>query len=175
MTSSVASAAPRTVLALGDSLTAGYRLGPNDGFPAQLEAALKPEGRDVRVHNAGVSGDTSVGGKARLAWVLAGLVLIGAATHYAPVDRDFEVIDFFLLRGFRGRGAGRLVALDMFRRFPGRWELKVLPDNEPALAFWRKTIAVAGNGPFMEETADVNGEGEMAIFRFDIGSATRES
>lgn len=73
MTSSVAYAAPRTVLALGDSLTAGYRLGPNDGFPAQLEAALKAEGRNVRVHNAGVSGDTSVGGKARLAWVLAGL------------------------------------------------------------------------------------------------------
>ncbi len=73
MTSSVAYAAPRTVLALGDSLTAGYRLGPNDGFPAQLEAALRAEGRDVRVHNAGVSGDTTVGGKARLAWVLAGL------------------------------------------------------------------------------------------------------
>jgi acyl-CoA thioesterase-1 len=63
----------RLVLAFGDSLTAGYRLKPNESFPAQLEAALKAEGRNVRVHNAGVSGDTTAGGKARLAWVLNGL------------------------------------------------------------------------------------------------------
>lgn len=63
----------RLVLAFGDSLTAGYRLKPNESFPAQLEAALKAEGRNVRVHNAGVSGDTTAGGKARLAWVLNSL------------------------------------------------------------------------------------------------------
>lgn len=61
------------ILAFGDSLTAGYRLRPEDSFAAQLEAALKAEGRNVRVHNAGVSGDTTAGGKARLGWVLAGL------------------------------------------------------------------------------------------------------
>lgn len=64
---------PLVVLALGDSLMAGYGLKPGESFPAQLEAALKAEGRAVRVHNAGVSGDTSVGGKSRLGWVLAGL------------------------------------------------------------------------------------------------------
>jgi acyl-CoA thioesterase I len=63
----------RVILAFGDSLTAGYRLRPTESFPAQLEAALRAEGRKVRVHNAGVSGDTTTGGKARLAWVLAGL------------------------------------------------------------------------------------------------------
>ncbi|TRW15252.1 arylesterase [Glacieibacterium frigidum] len=74
MMSQAAVAAPvRTILAFGDSLTAGYQLGPQDGFAPQLEAALRMTGRQVRVHNAGVSGDTSAQGRARLAWVLKGL------------------------------------------------------------------------------------------------------
>ena len=59
-----------TILALGDSLMAGYGLGPGEGFPAQLEAALIAAGHDVRVIDAGVSGDTSSGGLARLDWSL---------------------------------------------------------------------------------------------------------
>jgi len=61
------------VLAFGDSLTAGYQLKPGESFPAQLEAALRKEGRKVRIHNAGVSGDTTAQGKARLPWVLNSL------------------------------------------------------------------------------------------------------
>ncbi len=68
-----ATAAPKLVLAFGDSLTAGYQLGPQDGFAPQLEAALRAQGREVRVHNAGVSGDTTAQGRARLNWVLTGL------------------------------------------------------------------------------------------------------
>lgn len=66
-----AAAEPITIVALGDSLTAGYGL-PNaaDAFPAKLEAALKARGHDVRVENAGVSGDTATGGLARLDWAL---------------------------------------------------------------------------------------------------------
>jgi acyl-CoA thioesterase-1 len=72
--SQAAVAAPvRTILALGDSLTAGYQLAPADGFAPQLEAALRAKGRNVRVYNAGVSGDTTTQGRARLAWVLKGL------------------------------------------------------------------------------------------------------
>lgn len=56
---------------LGDSLTAGYQLPAEDAFPARLEAALSQRGHDVEVLNAGVSGDTSAGGLARLDWSLA--------------------------------------------------------------------------------------------------------
>ncbi|MDB5662735.1 MAG: family lipase [Sphingomonas bacterium] len=66
-------AADRLVLALGDSLTAGYGLGPGQSFPARLEAGLRRAGIPARVHNAGVSGDTTAAGRARLAWVLKGL------------------------------------------------------------------------------------------------------
>ena len=61
----------KRLLILGDSLTAGYGLSDEDSFPAQLEKAMKQAGHRVRVVNAGVSGDTSAGGLARLEWALA--------------------------------------------------------------------------------------------------------
>ncbi len=74
MTASVAGAAPaKLILAFGDSLTAGYQLPPGDGFAPQLEAALRAKGVAATVHNAGVSGDTTAQGRARLNWVLTGL------------------------------------------------------------------------------------------------------
>lgn len=63
----------KLVLAFGDSLTAGYGLAPAQAFPVQLEAALRRAGVAARVRNAGVSGDTSAAGRARLAWVLNAL------------------------------------------------------------------------------------------------------
>jgi len=61
------------IMAFGDSLTAGYELEQSQSFPAQLEAYLRDErGMDARVINAGVSGDTTSGGRARLDWVLDG-------------------------------------------------------------------------------------------------------
>jgi acyl-CoA thioesterase-1 len=66
----MAGAGDRTVkiVAFGDSLTAGYQLPTQDAFPVQLEKALKGKGLAVEVANAGVSGDTSTGGLARLDW-----------------------------------------------------------------------------------------------------------
>ena len=72
MTASMATAGP-LILAFGDSLTAGYQLPPGDGFAPQLEAALRAKGIAATVHNAGVSGDTTTQGRARLNWVLTGL------------------------------------------------------------------------------------------------------
>ena len=57
-----------TILALGDSLTAGYLLPDDMSFPSQLEAALRTKHYAVRVVNAGVSGDTAADGLARLDW-----------------------------------------------------------------------------------------------------------
>ena len=60
-----------TIVAFGDSLTAGYMLPPDDGFPEQLQAELKKKGyEDVTVKNAGVSGDTTSGGLSRLDWAV---------------------------------------------------------------------------------------------------------
>ncbi len=59
------------VLALGDSLTAGYGLPQDEGFVPQLNAWLAGQGVRAEVINAGVSGDTTAGGAARLEWALA--------------------------------------------------------------------------------------------------------
>lgn len=63
----------KLVVAFGDSLYAGYRLNPNEGLAPQLQAALQAKGINARVHNAGVSGDTTAAGKSRLTFVLDNL------------------------------------------------------------------------------------------------------
>jgi acyl-CoA thioesterase-1 len=65
--------APRVVF-LGDSLSAGYGLAEADAFPAVAQALLRDSGTTIEVVNAGVSGDTSAGGLARLGWVLGQMV-----------------------------------------------------------------------------------------------------
>jgi acyl-CoA thioesterase I len=59
---------PLRIVVFGDSLVAGFQLKASDAFPAQLERALKARGHAVEVINAGVSGDTTAAGLARLRW-----------------------------------------------------------------------------------------------------------
>lgn len=121
--SQAAAARPLVVLAYGDSLTAGYQLPPGQGFAPQLEKALKGSrslgGRNVTVVGAGVSGDTSTQGRARLNWVLAGMkqqpdlvvlelgandMLRGQPPKVARDNLDAMV------KAFKARGARVLVA-----------------------------------------------------------------
>ncbi len=94
-----------TIAALGDSLTAGLGLADEQAFPARLEAALAAAGVEVRVINAGVSGDTTAGGLARLDWMLAGdpdlvIVELGANDGLRGLDpaRTFDNLDAILAR-----------------------------------------------------------------------------
>ena len=64
-------ARPIKLVALGDSLTAGYSLPASAAFPVKLQKALQAKGIAVEIGNAGVSGDTSSGGLARLDWSIA--------------------------------------------------------------------------------------------------------
>lgn len=64
-------AEPVRLMVLGDSLSAGYGLGPGESFPDQLVARLKDRGHDLTLINASISGDTTAGGRARLDWSLA--------------------------------------------------------------------------------------------------------
>jgi acyl-CoA thioesterase I len=86
-------AAARTLrlVALGDSLTAGLGLAPGKAFPDRLEAALRAKGWDVKVINAGVSGDTAADGLARYEWAV-------------PPDADALIIELGandMLRGLK--------------------------------------------------------------------------
>jgi acyl-CoA thioesterase-1 len=86
--------AGRVVVALGDSLTAGLGVAPDEAWPALVEARLREEGYPYRVVNAGVSGDTTAGGLRRVDWVLrsdpeVAVVALGAndGLRGLPVDQ----------------------------------------------------------------------------------------
>lgn len=96
---------PVKLLVLGDSLTAGYGLPSEESFTVKLQAALKAEGLNVTVVNAGVSGDTSAGGLARLDWLLAdkpdfALVELGANDGLRGLDPKitYDNLDAVLTR-----------------------------------------------------------------------------
>ncbi len=111
-----AAVAQQRVVAFGDSLTAGFGLPREEGFVPQLEAWLQAQGADVEVVNAGVSGDTTSGGLARVGWVLsegADLVILelgandmlrGVAPGVARQNLDAILADI------TGRGIKVLVA-----------------------------------------------------------------
>jgi acyl-CoA thioesterase-1 len=98
------------ILALGDSLTAGFGLAPEEAFPARLERALRAEGREVSLINAGVSGDTSAGGKARLDWALAAkptlaILELGANDGLRGLDPKLTHANLdFILKRFKAAG-----------------------------------------------------------------------
>ena len=101
---------PLKLVALGDSLTAGYGLPGEAAFPAVLERALKGKGYNVSISNAGVSGDTTSGGWARLDWSVPdgtdGVILeLGANDMLRGVDPTIpgQALDQILAR-LRHRG-----------------------------------------------------------------------
>lgn len=115
---------PITIVAFGDSLTAGYDLAPSEAFPAQLEMALKAKGHKIQIVNAGVSGDTTAGGLERLDWTLQGgadavILELGAndALRGVPPDSVRKNLDQILTK-IAATGAEILLA---GMKAPGNW------------------------------------------------------
>ena len=105
-----------SLIGFGDSLMAGYQLPPEDAFPARLEKALKEKGFDVTIANAGVSGDTSSGGLARIDWSVPdgtkGVILeLGAndALRGIPPEETRKNIEAMIAR-LKDRGIAVLLA-----------------------------------------------------------------
>jgi acyl-CoA thioesterase-1 len=87
--SGAAWAQPMSIVAFGDSLTAGFGVGPGESFPEQLQTALQAAGFDVTVTNAGVSGDTTSDGLARFEWSV-------------PADADLVIVELGANDALRG-------------------------------------------------------------------------
>ena len=126
------------ILVLGDSIAAGFGLPASEALPAKLEAKLRAEGHDVRVINAGVSGDTTAAGLARLDWVLGGkpdfaVVQLGAndmlrGLSPAETRKNLDIILTQLDKAsvptlLVGMKAGRNLGADYAKSFDG-----VFPD-----------------------------------------------
>ncbi len=80
---------PITIVAFGDSLTAGYMLPESDAFPAKLQKALAAKGHKIEIINAGVSGDTTAAGLDRIAWAV-------------PADADGVIVELGANDALRG-------------------------------------------------------------------------
>jgi len=108
--------AERVIVALGDSLTAGLGVAADEAYPALLEARLRREKLGYHVVNAGVSGDTSAGGRRRVDWVLRTkpevvIVALGAndGLRGLPVDELRDNLEA-IVRRVQGAGARVLLA-----------------------------------------------------------------
>jgi acyl-CoA thioesterase I len=111
-----AQTSPCRIAVLGDSLASAYGVAVEEGFPAQLESALEAQGFACTVIDAGVSGDTSAGGRSRLDWVLADepshlLVELGGndALRALPVEQLAANLDA-IVAGARQRGVAVFLA-----------------------------------------------------------------
>jgi acyl-CoA thioesterase-1 len=155
-----AAARSLTILAYGDSLFAGFGLPANESFPSQLEARLKQRGIDVRVINAGYSGDTTAGGVARLDWTLADaadkpdfvLLELGAndMLRCLPTDAARANLDT-MIRRFRASGAKVLLlgmlaspdcGPDYQRRFDRIYPELAKQDHVPLYPFFLQGVAM---------------------------------
>ncbi|HRJ70030.1 MAG TPA: arylesterase [Beijerinckiaceae bacterium] len=113
---SATAATPLKLVALGDSLTAGYLLPADAAFPVVLEKALRARGHVIEITNAGVSGDTTAGGLARLDWSVPdgtrGVILeLGANDALRGLDpKQAEQNLEAMIAGLKGRGIRVLLA-----------------------------------------------------------------
>ena len=139
-TASVARAEPLRLLVLGDSLVAGYGLPPGQSFPDQLQRDLAARGTEISVINAGVSGDTTAGGLARLDWSLADdpqavIIVLGGndMLRGLPPEGTAANLDTIISR-LRGRGVEVLLAGMMAPRNMGADYVAAFDAVYPALA-----------------------------------------
>jgi len=149
------------VLALGDSLTAGYGLPPGQGFAPQLEEMLRRNGVRAFVANAGVSGNTAAQGRARLKWTLDGLkakpdlaivalgandMLRGLPPRQTRADLD-AIVTELKRRGIPVLIAGMLASPNLGSRYMAEYN-RIFPDlaREHGAALYPFFLAgVAGN------------------------------
>jgi len=77
-----------------------------------------------------------------------GFVLV--STEGTQPGTMYTIEEFFIMRKFRKRGLGQKVAFDILNRFRGKWEVREVVQNEPAIAFWRKVIERYTQGRYTE-------------------------
>jgi predicted acetyltransferase len=78
---------------------------------------------------------------------LAGFVLVKRGSEFSGDETVWDMAEFFVLRGYRRLGIGTEIAHEVWRRFPGLWEVRVMELNRSALQFWERAISA-----FTDET-----------------------
>jgi ribosomal-protein-alanine N-acetyltransferase len=84
---------------------------------------------------------------------IAGFVIVDKKGSDAEIE--FNMAQFFILRKFKNKGIGKYVATEIFKKFPGIWEVMVIPGNEGAYRFWRATIKNFSQNNFTEYSKEI--------------------
>lgn len=95
----------------------------------------------------------------------AGLVLVKRGLEILGNEAIWDMAEFFVVRGHRRHGVGTEVAHQVWRRFPGRWEVRVMEEN-PALHFWKRAIS-AFAGETIHSVRFENDGVSWHLFRFE--------
>lgn len=92
--------------------------------------------------------------------------LAGFAIVKYDGPEQYSMNQFFVMKKFRGSGAGRLAACELFNRFKGKWKVAQITRNTPAQLFWRKVISACTNGDYSETVRnDQEWRGPIQEFR----------
>ncbi len=89
---------------------------------------------------------------------LAGLALVKKGSEASGSDAVWDMAEFFVLRRCRGRGVGTLAAHQVWRRFPGTWEVRVMQRNSLARHFWSRAISTFAGETIQPVRVEKNGE-----------------
>jgi predicted acetyltransferase len=100
---------------------------------------------------------------------LAGFALLRTGSRVTNASEVLDVAEFFVLRGVRGRGVGRIAAHALFREFPRAWEVRVRRTNVAALQFWSRVVERWVGQPVPSSPFSVEGV-DWDLLRFSTGS-----
>jgi len=139
-----------TIIAVGDSLTAGYGLPEDRAYPALLEEKLRKEGYNFRVINAGISGETSSGALSRIRWILA-------------QDPDIVILETGANDGLRG------IAIDLIKENISRTVQMIKEHNAEVILAGMQMVQNLGagyTGTFAEIYPEVASEQDVILIPF---------
>jgi predicted acetyltransferase len=97
---------------------------------------------------------------------LAGLVLVSRGSRISSDETVWDMAEFFVARAYRRRGIGTEVAHQVWRRFPGWWEVRVMESNRSAVAFWERAVS-AFVGEAIHSTQVEKGAESWRVFAFE--------
>jgi len=97
---------------------------------------------------------------------LAGLALVKKGSEVSGNETVWDMAEFFVLRGYRRRGIGTQIAHEVWRRFPGLWEVRVMQSNIPACDFWTHAISIFTGGAIHPVRVEKDGKG-WTLFSFE--------
>ncbi|MGA8029370.1 MAG: GNAT family N-acetyltransferase [Bryobacteraceae bacterium] len=97
---------------------------------------------------------------------LAGLVFVKKASAVSSEGTVWEVAEFFIVHGYRRRGIGTAVAHEVWRRFPGLWQVRVMESNHAAHQFWERAISAFAGEAIHSVRVEKDGE-RWRVFSFE--------